>query len=86
VLVDEDPVRLDGFLVEVPSSSLKPVADGFAYRVAVAGLDASFQVIDGPDEPVFDLLLGPALFLIRMRLPRPSYPRSITPVYPPRSG
>jgi hypothetical protein len=40
VFVDEDSVRLDGFLVEVPSSFLEPVVDGFACRVAVAGLDA----------------------------------------------
>jgi hypothetical protein len=63
VLVDEDSVRLDGLLVEVPGAFLEPVADGFADRVAVAGLDADFQVIDRPDEPVFDLLLGAALLL-----------------------
>src|SRR5580692_2135612 len=63
VFVDEDSVRLDGLLAEVSSSSLKPVADGFAYGVAVAGPDACVQVIDGPDEPVLDLLLG-ATFLL----------------------
>jgi hypothetical protein len=36
VLVDEDSVRLDGLLVEVPGAFLEPVADGFADRVGAA--------------------------------------------------
>jgi hypothetical protein len=63
VLVDENPVRLDGAVAEVASSLLEPVADGVRNRVAVAGVDAAFQVIDGPDESFFDVLLGAAFLL-----------------------
>jgi len=60
VLVDENPVRLDGAAVEIAGSFLEPVTGGFSDRVAVAGFDASVQVGYDPDQPFSDDRLGPA--------------------------
>ncbi len=60
MLLDKNPVRLNGALAEIPCSLLKPVAGGLSDRVAVAGLNASVAVSYNLGEPFPNYRFGPA--------------------------